>query len=235
MNKKLIIIISSVVAELIIGGIAMFFIIDGIYKNDIKNRKKFELVYEDFTYAKDEDGHNYVDITGLSDEGKKKDVIVVPFQIEGYIVRGFTTYYSYEDYVDFTTAKTIYLGAAEYLSDRLKIGKNSTIYGGNLDLYKKVLKTNSDQYVSENDYNSITKKYKNHDKIHKTSVVFDFEYEDHNYLYVSSDTDGKINYVPEFDLQNTNYRLKGWYNGDTQWDFSTDLVTDYTVLTAEWR
>ena len=115
----------------------------------------------------------------------------------------------------------------------MKIGKDTTIYGGDYSLYKKVSKTNSKQYVSESEYYQITKNYSNHDNVFHASVVFDFDYKDKSYSYVSSEKDGLITYSPEFD---TSYlRLEGWYNGETRWNLATDLVTENIVLNARWR
>ena len=233
MKKKIIIIISSVVGALVIGFIALFIIINVLSNNDLKKRKNAEIIYGDFKYAKYEDGQKLAYLVGLSDEGKKKATIVVPFQIDGYIIVGFSNYYDYD--CDFTTAKNIYLGAVEYQCSLMKIGKDTTIYGGDYGLYKKVLKTNSKQYVSESEYNQITKNYSNHDNVFHASVVFDFEYEDISYSYVSSEKDGLITYSPEFDTSNLNYRLEGWYNGETRWNLATDLVTENIVLNARWR
>lgn len=233
MKKKLLIIISSVVGALVIGFIALFVIITILSNNDLKKRKNDEIVYGDFKYAKYDDGQKRAYLVGLSDEGKTKDTIVVPFQIDGYIIMGFSNYYYYD--CDFTTAKTIYLGAVEYQCDLMKIGKDTTIYGGDDGLYKKVLKTNSKQYVNKTQYEFITRNYSNLDNVFHASVVFDFEYEEKSYTYVSNEIDGHITYMPDFDRTNLDYILDGWYNGDKRWNFATDVVTEDIVLNARWR
>ena len=235
MKKKIIIIISSVVGALLLSFAVICILCIIVDNNQIKEAKKKEIVYGDFKYAIAIDKPDYKTayLVGLSDEGKKKDEIVVPFLINGYIIQGFCVDFSYD--CDFRTAKTIYLGAINYQCGYMKIGENTTIYGGDHYIYKKVLKTNSKQYVTEHQANIIKEKYKDHNNVFQASVVFDITYYDTSWEYISNAENGKITQVPEFDYKNLDYRFDGWYNGETRWNLATDVVTDNIVLEDKWR
>lgn len=230
-KKKIIIILSS-----IFGFIALAFIginLAGVIYERVRvnNERKNEFVSGDFIYANDEKTDT-IYLVGLSDEGKKKDTIVVPFEVNHHTILGFSNVHDYDH--DFTTAKTIYLGVINYQSGVMKLGNNTKVYACDPSIYDAILSSDSDLYTSSSTYEMIKRdKSKDLTHLHIADVEFEFSYNGYRYNYVTNVVDGAIQ--NQLDLPTPyGYFLEGWYNKDKKWDFDKDKVTNPIELKAKW-
>ncbi len=85
----------------------------------------------------------------------------------------------------------------------------------------------------------------------KGNVIFEAE---HFSIYIIAERPYKVSFVPDDgteiadqrllwgelvtapeEYDRVGYTFLGWYNGDTKWEFSTQVVTEDVVLTARWK
>lgn len=230
-GKKL----AAILVSSILGGIMLIvglliLIAHVSMNNAAQEAAKYEFTDGDFVYYSESETSPLF-VAGLSEEGKKKDTIVFPFELNGRLVQGFTA--ADCSHLDFRTAKTIVLGASGYGAGRMLLGENTTVYGGSdLDLYKNVLSTKSELYVDETTYNWIRDNYDDLSRVHMADVIFRFQYNNYSIEYVSFAIDGVAQYAPQGLKGEEEYlAFAGWETTDGKdFDITKDKITSSTIL-----
>ena len=228
MEKKLIIILSSIFGTIALAFL-VFVIIGLTVQNNMNNeQRQYEVVSGDVKYAIPTDnGPAY--LVGLSDAGRQKDTIVVPFEVEGEVIHGFTNLHVYDQ--DFTTAKTLYLASSTYQLNLLKIGKNSTVYACDYSIYDNILSTKSQLYTDKRTYQYILENYNDTSRVHLAPVVFEFTYKHRSYRYATSLEGGRIHDFPILS-NDSEFTFVGWTINDELIDINSTFKSDNLLLDA---
>ena len=228
MKKKLIIILSSIFGTIALTFLVLVIIGLTVQNNMHNEQRQYEVVSGDVKYAIPADnGPAY--LVGLSDAGRQKDTIVVPFEVEGEVIRGFQNSHVYDQ--DFTTAKTLYLGAMNYQLNLLKIGKNSTVYACDHSIYDNILSTKSQLYTDKGTYQYILKNYNDTSRVHLAPVVFEFKYKNNRYCYSTSLEGGRIHDFPILS-NDSEFTFVGWTLNDELIDINSTFKSDNLLLHA---
>lgn len=218
----------------------------------------------DFTYTHLDSDEGHCRIIGLSEEGNRKEVVVFPSILDGYIVDGLGASWAYgksSGDIIITNAKKIYIpsGYTMYVPINLKSNYNSeeidvyvieidfiNYYYYYMDVSQEYIRWNN-LFVTETVYGTFFSE-NNEDvmKLEKASVVY-FVDDD---VYFIDDCDGTIvNVIPPTPYKE-GYEFIGWYKEKeciNEWDFENDIVPakiynndgEYlyqeTILYAKWE
>ena len=229
MSKKMIIILSSIFGTIATLVLAVTLFILNAQNFKINEQRQYEVVSEDVRYASPDGHKSQAYLVGLSDAGRKKDTIVVPFEVDGKVISGLIQLHNYDH--DFSSAKTLYLGAMNYQINLLKIGKNSTVYACHYSIYDNILSTESQLYTDKATYKYILEHYKDTSRVHLAPVVFEFRYKRYEYRYATSLEDGRIHDLPILG-NDGDYTFDGWTLNDELIDINSTFKSDNLLLNA---
>ena len=167
----------------------------------LKREDKFNSVVSgDFVYTIMFTDKGHCRIIGLSEEGNKKEVLVFPSMLDGYIVDGLGARYwkKSSKEIAITNAKKLYFP------------KN----------YKNVCMNCDKVFASEKFFDEHGSIY----KLEKANVAYYIDEE----IYFIDDCDGTIvNVIPPVPYKE-GYEFVGWYkdiNGIDKWDFENDTIS----------
>ena len=216
-----------------------------------------EYEYGDFTYRilGGESVEKYVTISGLTQEGQEKEVLVVPKTIEGYsvthIMKGIP---SMNNAVDWKSDKL----TALYLYDNLFV--DAWFHCPNLKgAFMLSVSMEKGFYIGDRlskIYVSVVHYFACYDNapyiVYPANITYNYNYEsapNNGCYWLDNLKDGeKITYVPE-EPKREGYRFGGWYHEAeciNKWDFENDTIISYeyeeytqetfyeNVLYAEW-
>ncbi len=202
--------------------------------------------YGDFKYRlynKEDSKEKYIALNGLTEEGWKKEIIVVPTEIDGYPVESLSVgldWFSNRSDFDFGFLKSANLKAIYLPHSQIAIEAYETFLGcPNLE---KIV------YIGVNAFKSFYEVYYNQkiyfpclDEDNETSYYFSGESYYANtvycYNYEGAENEGhywvdyfaygeKIGYIPE-EPKRTGYTFGGWYKEaecENIWNFEADIL-----------
>ena len=180
-------------------------------------------VYGDFVYriVTLQDGDKFINILGLSEEGKCKKIIVVPSRIDGYSVRiGESGIWSYGGYWESDNLETVY------------IDYGVPFYSDIFDRCSKLEKIihivwNEYEYVANSKY--YVPKYDNGNVLMMANVSFYYNYHgarNKGFYWIDDLDNEKIDIIPADPIRE-GYRFDGWYKEEqceNKWNFEKDIV-----------
>ncbi len=245
MKKGVRILLEIVVAMIILAVILLSIVCCSISKA-LKNIKPLYVSGEngDFKYRLYTGTHKkFIKLDGLTEEGKKKEIIVVPTEIDGYPVEwlssGLDLFSSRSDFdfgfIESENLKAIYLPHSKITTDAYEtfldcpnlekivyIGVNA--YDGAYEVYY-----NQKVYFPCLDEDNETSYYY-YGEIYYANVVYLYNYEgaeNEGHYWVDYFAYGeKIGYIPE-EPKRTGYTFGGWYKEaecENIWNFEADTL-----------
>ena len=201
----------------------------------IRNRDQFNRVASgDFVYSTISSDEGHCRIIGLSEEGSKKEVLVFPAILDGYIVDGLGAQFWLKDSgeIVITNAKKLYFPTNYYVShswldfqtnyDKEEIsayiaGRRS--FNDAHRIYEHLYGDCEKIFTSGKFYDLYNTKY----HLELANVVY---YVDEEIFFVD-DCDGKIvNVIPPIPYKE-GYEFMGWYKDKDctiKWDFRNDII-----------
>lgn len=202
----------------------------------LKREDKFNSVVSgDFVYTIMFTDKGHCRIIGLSEEGNKKEVLVFPSMLDGYIVDGLGARYwkKSSKEIAITNAKKLYFPknySFKYSSFNFQLPDNETgittyisesSFTNYFDsIYKNVCMNCDKVFASEKFFDEHGSIY----KLEKANVAYYIDEE----IYFIDDCDGTIvNVIPPVPYKE-GYEFVGWYkdiNGIDKWDFENDTIS----------
>ena len=205
-----------------------------------------EIVYEDFIYCGSTDmmGKYCLSIKGLSEQGKSKEIVVIPTIIKNKLVKslGYETGLSINGKIESDIIEKL------YVHNQIERHINPEFFGGDISFvylgysYEKLsymmFDINCKVFVSKNDflqafdeefylrYNEglLNNEYE-YTKIKFANVIYYYNYD--NKLFFVDDCDGTtVNVIPPTPYRK-GYEFAGWYKEPeciNKWDFENDIV-----------
>ena len=205
-----------------------------------------------------EKGTNGCSILGLTEEGKKKDVLVLPLEIDGLEIDciGEKKWHLTSPEIVFDHCKKIYCNS-------LTPSVHTSISFGDQEIqgyfplrYTSRIQTSLEDYTNANiflskkffDYNKEKQEYEK-EKYHLANIEYQIDVDE--CYFVDNVESGKIEIIPPTPYKK-GYKFDGWYlnsmftfdgvfiGGGMKWDFDNCLVEDYfnddnrIVLKAKW-
>lgn len=242
MNKKdLIIDISLLVVTilLLILGLesAIWSIKSNSYKNEKNIHKYFEIEYkeyEDFTYyIYDKKAY----LTGLTSQGKEKEILYMPEEIDSYpVVSLGGVYYknnTYEGKFESTNLKVFVITKPIVrIPETIFSGCNNLekiLYNSEFSLYKS-LDTYKQVKVNNKIINIYGVNFENTEVFKKANIKY---LVDNKLYFIDYEDNDKINVKPITPIKE-GYEFVGWYVNDKLYDFETTVNTPL-VLEAKWK
>ena len=245
MKKGVRILLEIVVAMIILAVILLSIVCCSISKA-LKNIKPLYVSGEngDFKYRLYTGTHKkFIKLDGLTEEGKKKEIIVVPTEIDGYPVEwlssGLDLFSSRSDFdfgfIESENLKAIYLPHSKITTDAYEtfldcpnlekivyIGVNAFKHTYNLYHNQKIYFPCLDEREEFTDY-----RYGN---VYYANISYYYNYENadnEGFYWVDHFTYGEtIGYIPE-EPKRTGYTFDGWYKEaecENKWEFASDTL-----------
>ena len=192
--------------------------------------------YGDYLYRVRYDSMNNhcITIMELSEQGKQKETIVFPTEINGKLVKAFGDEFGYrtEGKIESENLKNVYMHSQ--IERFVKIGvfnslTDCTIYSGydtDMDEYFMFFET---IYLSKDDNRWLNEFESNHkvfDKIRYANVIYYYNYDNKTTFFVD-DCDGTVVNVIPPNPYRKGYEFLGWYKEPeciNKWDFENDIV-----------
>lgn len=194
----------------------------------------------DFIYTTWECEEGQVNIIGLSEEGQKKETLIFPAMIDGYVVYSIGVHFGFKMINDvvITNAQNIYIpaGYVQPMSIKYKLNEEITslnVYVGESKAWRSNLYPSLTSlpnidlkvFVSEKFYNLVTKGYEENNVFEqKGNVVYYIDEE--TTFFVDDVNETKVNVVPPTPYKE-GYTFDGWYKDldyIEKWDFEKDVV-----------
>ena len=266
-NKKLLkigIILSAIVSNILILFLGYLLIVSYDMNRSEKN-SMLKIVEEngDFLYQKvllDDEGQeiksfkktskcveSYIRILGLSEEGRKKEIIIVPHYIDGIEVKeiGRRNFLDTRGYWYSDALKKVYIPFQAVVWDVIRSDEK---YCPNLEkiiiveneLAEQTYYKNDDIYITslhhEDLNNSFSANYASYRFIYCANVSYMYNYNDspnHGYYWIDDyDYGTHITFIPDNPTRE-GYIFDGWYKEEeciNKWDFETDVLSDIEYI-----
>ena len=192
--------------------------------------------YGDYLYRVTNDSmHKHcITIMELSEQGKQKETIVFPTEINGVLVKAFGDEFGFrtEGEIESENLKNVYMHSQ--IERFVKIGvfnslTDCTIYSGydtDMDEYFMFFET---IYLSKDDNTWLNEFESNHEvfeKVRYANVIYYYNYDNKTTFFVD-DCDGTVVNVIPPNPYRKGYEFLGWYKEPeciNKWDFENDIV-----------
>ena len=190
---------------------------------------------------------SYIRILGLSEEGKKKEIIIVPHYIDGIEVKeiGRRDFLDSRGYWYSDALKKVYIPFQVVIWDVIK---SDEMYCPNLEkiiiveneLAEQTYYKNDDIYITSLHHvgfnNFLSTNYSNYSIIYCANVSYMYNYNDspnHGYYWIDDyDYGTHITFIPDNPTRE-GYIFDGWYKEKeciNKWDFETDVLPDIEYI-----
>ena len=215
----------------------------GCKDNDIFHSQ----VYGDWVYSTIGWGDDGCAIIDLSEEGKTKEVLVIPNEINGLIVDsiGNQVWYTRSPKIKIENAKKFYIPTSNQIdkSEFSCMNQQINVY---ISTDKKINSThvyltfcdneNCTFYLSKEAYQG----FEHWCGIKPNTYIANISYySDDECYFVDNVLEGCLEVIPPVPLKD-GYSFDGWYFNDEKWDFTNNKVEDYfdenneLTLVAKW-
>ena len=205
-----------------------------------KGPKRF--VSGDFVYTKWECDEGEVRIIGLSEEGQKKENLIFPAMIDGYVVHSIGVRFGFKIINDvvITNAKNVYFPSGyiqpkgvsyklneDIISLNVYIGESKAWRSNLYPSLKSLPNIDLKVYVSEQFYNLVTNGDEEKNIFEQKGTVV-YYLDEETTFFVDDVNKAKVNVVPPIPYKE-GYTFDGWYKDldyIEKWDFDKDLVPE---------
>ena len=200
-------------------------------RHPLERRESGDFMY---CFALDSMSKKCVTIMELSEQGKQKETIVFPTEIDGLLVKSFGGEFGLrtEGKIESENLKQVYLHSQIELfinNHAFSELKGYTLYSGySIDIYAYLSHAET-IYVSKNDniwLEDIDSDHEFLQKIKYANVIYYYNYDNKTVFFVD-DCDGTIVNVTPPNPYREGYEFIGWYKEAeclNRWDFDKDIV-----------
>lgn len=192
--------------------------------------------YGDYLYriTNDSMNDNCITIMELSEQGKQKDTIVFPTEINGILVKAFGDEFGLrtEGKIKSENLKSVYIHSQIEMfvnEDMFNEIKDYVLYSGFSDDMSRYFPFYDTIYLSKDDNTWLNGLESNHEifnTIKYANVVYYYNYDNKTTFFVD-DCDGTVVNVLPPDPYIKGYEFLGWYKEPeciNKWDFENDIV-----------
>ena len=192
--------------------------------------------YGDYLYRVTNDSmHNHcVTIMELSEQGKQKETIVFPTEINGVLVKAFGDEFGFriEGMIESENLKNVYMHSQieRFVNDdSFHELKGYTLYSGFDSSMSRYFAFYDTIYLSKEDNTWLNKLESDHEvfeKVRYANVIYYYNYDNKTTFFVD-DCDGTVVNVIPPNPYRKGYEFLGWYKEPeciNKWDFENDIV-----------
>lgn len=192
--------------------------------------------YGDYLYRVTNDSmrNHCITIMELSEQGKQKETIVFPTEINGVLVKAFGDEFGFriEGKIESENLKNVYMHSQIERFVNVDIFhelKGYTLYSGFDSSMSRYFAFYDTVYLSKEDNTWLNKLESNHEvfeKVRYANVIYYYNYDNKTTFFVD-DCDGTVVNVIPPNPYRKGYEFLGWYKEPeciNKWDFENDIV-----------
>lgn len=192
--------------------------------------------YGDYLYriTNDSMNDNCITIMELSEQGKQKDTIVFPTEINGILVKAFGDEFGFriEGMIESENLKNVYMHSQieRFVNDdSFNELKGYTLYSGFDSSMSRYFAFYDTIYLSKEDNTWLNKLESDHEvfeKVRYANVIYYYNYDNKTTFFVDYCDGTVVNVIPPNPYRK-GYEFLGWYKEPeciNKWDFENDIV-----------
>lgn len=211
--------------------ICFYCVLSGCNRDPLERGKQGDYLYR---VTNDNMNKQCITIMELSEQGKQKETIVFPTDINGILVKAFGDEFGFrtEGTIESANLKNVYIHSQIeiFINEDMFNGiKDYELYSGFSEDMSRYFSFYDTIYLSKDDNTWLKELDRNHeifDKIRYANVIYYYNYDNKTTFFVD-DCDGTVVNVLPPNPYRKGYEFKGWYEEPeciNKWDFENDIV-----------